>query len=175
MPFDRHPPIRNVAWRVLSLSVLAVACTYARADGASTVYSDGKPIKMVDTYGCSEPDILNDGKRVTIVAFADGRIDKAAANAADEPCRALTGQVGTTFHTLVELKIKYDGTVYNIQTYDANGTSSRSDRGTLKLTRNDGKRVEGSFVTDDASRKSAPGGAFYDLHFGVDVAGAGGS
>ncbi|MGA8278640.1 MAG: hypothetical protein WB784_10655 [Rhodanobacteraceae bacterium] len=138
------------------------------------VYSDGKPIKVVDTYGCSEPDMLNDGRRVTIVAFADGRIDKAAANAADAPCRALAGQVGTTFHTLVEIKLKYDGTVYNIQTYDANGTSSRSGNGTLKLTRNDGKRVEGSFVTDDASRKSAPGGAFYDLHFAVDVAGAGG-
>lgn len=160
--------------RMSGLAKIAVAVAVvssavgARADGAGTLYANGKTIALVDTFACTEPDMLNDGKLITIVAFTDAMIDHAAAKADPEPCRALLHQMPKKFQTAVELKLKYDNTVYNIQTYDANGTNSRSGDGTLKLIKNDGKRVEGSFVTKDASKKKS--GWFFDLHFATDVA-----
>jgi hypothetical protein len=139
------------------------------AQATSTLYTHGKPVPLVDSYACTQPDMLNEGKLVTIVAFTDAPIDKAAVNAADDPCRELTHQVGTKFKTLAELKLKYDGSAYNVQIYDGSGTSSRNGDATLKLVRNDGKHVEGSYVSKDASKKKAADGMFYDFHFSLDI------
>jgi hypothetical protein len=163
---DRHSR-REV---IVAALLVAGAGAWARADTPSTLYTHGKPVPLVDTFGCTEPDMLNEGKLVTIVAFTDGPIDHQAAAADAEPCRALLHQMPRAFKTVVELKLKYDGSVYNIQTYDAAGTTSRSGDGTLKLAKNDGTRVEGSYVSRDASKKRSPDGVFYDLHFAVDVA-----
>jgi hypothetical protein len=161
--------------RLISVKVgsvaLIVACLVVGgwAQTASTLYSHGKAIPLVDSYACTQPDMLNDGKLITIVAFTDGAIDKAAVKAADDPCRELTHQVGRNFKTLAELKLKYDGTAYNVQIYDAEGTSSRNGDATLKLTRNDGKRVEGTYIGKDPAKKRAADGVFYDFHFALDV------
>jgi hypothetical protein len=97
-------------------------------------------------------------------------MDKAAASRADDPCRELGHQIGQKFTTLVELKIKYDGTAYNVQIYDANGTTSRNDAATLKLTKNDGKRIEGTYVSKNGSYKTSADHVFFDLTFALDVA-----
>jgi hypothetical protein len=148
--------------------VVVSSVVAARADTPSALYANGTTIALVDTFACAEPDPLNDGKIVTIVAFTDGAIDHAAAKADRQPCRALLHQMPKRFQTAVELKLKYDNTVYNVQTYDANGTNSRSNEGTLTLIKNDGKRVEGSYATTDTSKKKS--GWFFDLHFAADVA-----
>jgi len=139
------------------------------ASAGSVYYDHGTAIALSDSYACTQPDILNDGKVVTIVAFSNGPMDKAAASRAADPCRELGHQVGTAFTTLVELKIKYDGTAYNVQIYDANGTTSRTDPATITLTKNDGKRIEGTYVSKNAAYKKSPDHVFFDLIFALDV------
>jgi len=150
---------------------MSIAAALVSAAG-STYYNHGKPVALMDSYACTQDDILNDGKLVTIVAFSNGPMDKAALKAASDPCRELTHQVGKAFTTLVELKIKYDGTPYNVQVYDADGTHSRSDAANLKLTMNDGKRIEGTYATRNASARSSPDTEAFDLTFALDVASA---
>jgi hypothetical protein len=159
----------RAGWTVGIGSAIVVAGVTLAAAG-STYYDHGKPIALSDSYACTQPDMLNDGKLITIVAFSDGPLDKAAADRADDPCRELGHQVGKKFTTLVELKIKYDGTAYNVQVYDANGTTSRSDPATLKLTKNDGTSIEGTYVSKNASWKKSPDHAFFDLTFALHVA-----
>jgi hypothetical protein len=158
-------------------TVLVFACAMAATMAAglasaagSTYYNHGKPVALTDSYACTEDDILNDGKLVTVVAFSNGPIDKAPLKAASDPCRELAHQAGKGFTTLVELKIKYDGTPYNIQVFDADGTHSRNDAANLKLTKNDGKRIEGTYATRNASAKRSPDTEAFDLTFALDVA-----
>jgi hypothetical protein len=147
---------------------LAAGVTLAAA--GSTYYDHGKAIPLTDSFACTQPDMLNEGQLVTVVAFSNAPMDKAAAGKAADPCRELASQVGTKFTTLLYLKIKSDGTAYNIQVYDANGSSSRNDQATLKLTKNDGKRIEGTYVSKNASYKTSADHVFFDLTFALDVA-----
>jgi hypothetical protein len=150
---------------------MAVSMAAGLASAADSMYyNHGKPVTLTDSYACTENDILNDGKLVTVVAFSNGPIDKVALKAADDPCRELTHQLGKGFTTLVELKIKYDGTPYNIQVFDDGGTHSRNDAANLKLTKNDGKRIEGAYATRNTSAKRSPDTEAFDLTFALDVA-----
>jgi hypothetical protein len=149
--------------------VVSMAAGLASA-ADNTYYNHGKPIALTDSYACTEDDILNDGKLITVVAFSNGPMDKAALKGAPDPCRELTHQAGKAFTTLVELKIKYDGTPYNIQVFDADGTHSRNDAGNLKLTKNDRKRIEGTYATRDPSARRSPNTEAFDLTFALDVA-----
>ena len=160
-------PSRTVFVFEFAMAV-SMAATPAFA-AESTYYNHGKPVTLTDSYACTEDDILNDGKLVTVVAFSNGTMDKAALKAAANPCRELTHQVGKGFTTLVELKIKYDGTPYNVQVFDAGGTHSRSDAATLKLTKNDGKRIEGTYATRSASARRSPDTEAFDLTFALGV------
>jgi hypothetical protein len=148
--------------------VVVAGLTLAAA--GSAYYDHGTAIPLTDSYACTQPDILNAGKLVTIVAFSNGPMDKAAASRAADPCRELGHQVGQKFTTLVELKIKYDGTAYNVQVYDASGTTSRNESATLKLTKNDGTRIEGTYVSKNAGYKRSADHVFFDLTFALDVA-----
>lgn len=151
------------------LGAMVVAGVMLAAAG-SVYYDHGTAIALSDSYACTQPDMLNEGKVITIVAFSNGPMDKAAADRAADPCRELGHQVGKKFTTLVELKIKYDGTAYNVQVYDANGTTSRSDPATLELTTNDGKRIAGTYVSKNAAFKKSPDHVFFDLSFALGVA-----
>jgi hypothetical protein len=165
--------------------VMAVSMVAGLASAAgSTYYNHGKPVALTDSYACTEDDILNDGKLITVVAFSNGPMDKAALKGAPDPCRELTHQVGKAFTTLVELKIKYDGTPYNVQVFDADGirgftgqldgdvdrSHSRNDAADLKLTKNDRKRIEGTYATRNGSAKRSPTTEAFDLRFALDVA-----
>lgn len=162
-------PFRSsvVIGAIIATLVGAVAVARPHAAAPSVFYDHGKTISLVDSFGCAEPDMLHDGKLVTIVAFTDGPIDKAKVSQADNPCSELADGVGSAYKTLVELKLKYDGTVYNVQTIDGNGTTSQSGQGTLTMAHRDAKHVDGSYMTKDASKKKT--GAFFDLHFSVDI------
>ncbi|HUJ13888.1 MAG TPA: hypothetical protein VL284_08890 [Thermoanaerobaculia bacterium] len=158
----------------LTVSVFACAMTLSIMAGpalgaGSTYYNHGKPVALTDSYACTQDDMLNEGKRITVVAFSNGPMNKAALKASSDPCRELTDQLGKHFNTLVELKIKYDGTPYNVQVYDDEGTHSRSDAANLKLTKNDGKRIEGSYATKNASAKHSPDTEAFELTFALDV------
>ena len=151
--------------------VLAISMAAGLAFAAgSTYYNHGKPVALTDSYACTEDDMLNEGKVVTVVAFSNGPMDKARLKAAADPCRELRDQVGNAFTTLVELKIKYDGTPYNIQVFDADGAHSRNDKADLRLTKNDGKRIEGTYATRNASARSSPDTEAFDLTFALNVA-----
>jgi hypothetical protein len=160
-------PRRTVFVFECAMAVSMVAAPASAAE--STYYNHGKPVALTDSYACTEDDILNDGKLITVVAFSNGPMDKAVLKAAANPCRELTHQVGKGFTTLVELKIKYDGTPYNVQVFDAGGTHSRNDAANLKLTKNDGKRIEGAYATRNASAKRSPNTEAFDLTFVLGV------
>jgi hypothetical protein len=165
--------IMTLSGRIAFVFECAMAVSMAAglaAAAGSTYYNHGKPIALTDSYACTENDILNDGKLVTVVAFSNGPMNMAALKAASDPCRELTHQIGKAFTTLVELKIKYDGTAYNVQVFDAEGTHSRNDAANLKLTKNDGKRIEGTYATRNASAKRSPNTEAFDLTFALDVA-----
>jgi hypothetical protein len=155
---------------VLECAMAVSMVTGLASAAGSTYYDHGKPVALTDSYACTEADILNDGKLITVVAFSNGPMDKAALKAAPDPCRELRHQVGEDFPTLVELKIKYDGTPYNVQVFDANGTHSRNGEANLELTKNDGKRIEGTYSTRNASAKRSPDTEAFDLKFALDVA-----
>lgn len=161
-------PKRMVFVLECAMAISMAAGLASAAD--STYYNHGKPVALADSYACTEEDMLNEGKLVTVVAFSNGPMDKAALKAASDPCRELRDQVGKGFTTLVELKIKYDGTPYNIQVFDGDGVHSRNDAANLKLTKNDGKRIEGTYATRNASAKHSPNTEAFDLTFALNVA-----
>src|SRR5262245_46206229 len=63
-----------------SLTILALACGLAHADGSGTLYQDGKPLALVSAYAYRGPDPFDKTKEVTTVVFSDKKIDAAAAN-----------------------------------------------------------------------------------------------
>jgi hypothetical protein len=158
--------------KVLIVLLLMSAAASASADEFGTLYVDGKPLALKDAYAYTHPNTFDKTKQTTTIAFTDAAIDKAEANAATDRERVLHHQVGTKFTTLVELNLDADGGIDNVNTLDGHGSSSVSGSGwyDLKIKRNDGKRVEGSFLSTDKEKRTK--GTFYDLRFALDIAGA---
>ena len=157
--------------RGLSLTILALACGLAHADGSGTLYQDGKPLALVSAYAYRGPDPFDKTKEVTTVVFSDRKIDAAAANAASNRGEAVEDQLRRDNATRVELNLEADGSLQNVNIVSDGSSGSQSGSGwyTMALAKNDTKRIEGTFRSnDEADRKS---GRFYDLKFALDIAG----
>ena len=54
-----------------SLTILALACGVAHADGSGTLYQDGKPLALVSAYAYRGPDPFEKTKEITTIVFSD--------------------------------------------------------------------------------------------------------
>lgn len=155
-----------------SLTILALACGVAHADGSGTLYQDGKPLALVSAYAYRGPDPFEKTKEITTIVFSDKKIDAAAANAAANRGEAVEDQLRRDNATRVELNIEADGSLQNVNIVSGGSSGSQSGSGwyTMKLAKNDAKRVEGTFKTNDEADKKT--GRFYDLKFALDIPGA---
>jgi hypothetical protein len=154
------------ALRCLPLG-LAIASTLAFADGSGTLYNEGKAIALKSAYAFRMPDPFDKGKQITRVVFADKAIDAAALKEAGNRDDAIDTQLHDA--TRVDLNLDADGTVQNVNIHASGYSGSQSGSGwyTLKIKRNDDKRVEGSFRTNDEADKKS--GHYYDLTFALDL------
>lgn len=155
-----------------SLTILALACGVAHADGSGTLYQDGKPLALVSAYAYRGPDPFEKTKEITTIVFSDRKIDAAAANAAANRGEAVEDQLRRDNATRVELNLENDGTLQNVNIVSGGSSGSQSGSGwyTLSLKRNDDKRVEGHFQSNDEADKKS--GRYYDLTFALDLPGA---
>jgi hypothetical protein len=151
--------------------LLALASGLAIADGSGTVYQDGKAMALVSAYAFRGPDPFDKTQEITTVVFADKPIDAAAVNAENDRGEAVADQLRRKDATRVELNLEGDGSVQNVNVMAGGSSSSQSGSGwyTLKLVRNDAKRIEGTFRTNDEADKKS--GHYYDLKFALDIAG----
>ena len=154
-----------------SLTILALACGVAHADGSGTLYQDGKPLALVSAYAYRGPDPFEKTKEITTIVFSDRKIDAAAANAAANRGEAVEDQLRRDNATRVELDLENDGTLQNVNIVSGGSSGSQSGSGwyTMKLAKNDAKRIEGTFRTNDEADKKT--GRFYDLRFALDIPG----
>ena len=143
----------------------------AHADGSGTLYQDGKPLALVSAYAYRGPDPFEKTKEITTIVFSDRKIDAAAANAAANRGEAVEDQLRRDNATRVELNLENDGTLQNVNIVSGGSSGSQSGSGwyTMKLAKNDAKRIEGTFRTNDEADKKT--GRFYDLRFALDIPG----
>jgi|KBSMisStaDraftv2_1062788.scaffolds.fasta_scaffold33225_2 hypothetical protein len=160
----------KVSARCLLLA-LALVPGLALAGGSGTLYQEGKQIALPNAYAYRGPDPFDKGKTITTVVFADKPIDAAAANAAADRGEAVSDQMRQKDATRVELNLEDDGSVQNVNINAPGSSGSQSGSGwyTLKLVKNDAKRVEGTFRSNDEADKKE--GRFFDLKFALDIAG----
>ena len=153
------------------LLALALVSGLALADGSGTLYQEGKQTPLTSAYAFRGPDPFDKSKTITTVVFADKPIDAAAANAAADRGEAVSDQMRQKEATRVELNLESDGSVQNVNINAPGSSGSQSGSGwyTLKLVKNDTKRVEGTFRSNDEADKKE--GRFFDLKFALDIAG----
>lgn len=158
----------NTAMRLLSLG-LALASGIACADGSGTFYTDGKAIALKYAYAYRMPDPFEKDKQITRVVFADKAIDAVALKDASDRDGAVDDLLRGA--NRVDLNLEADGSVQNVNTHvgDTSGSQSGSGWYTMKLAKNDAKRIEGTFRTNDEADKKT--GRFYDLRFALDIPG----
>lgn len=147
--------------------LLALAPGMVLAAGSGTVYHDGQATALAHAYAYRTPDPFDKDKQITRIVFTDRAIDAAAVRDASNRDDAIDEQLHGA--TRVDLNLEADGSVQNVNTRigDRIGTQSGSGWYTLTLKRNDDKRVEGSFHSNDESEKKS--GRYYDLTFALDV------
>jgi hypothetical protein len=158
--------------RKVLLLALALVPAPAFADGSGTLYQEGKPLALKHAYAYRGPDPWDKAKTITTVVFADKPIDAAAANAANDRGEAVEDQLRKAEATRVDLNIAGDGNLQNVNINSPGYSGSQSGSGwfTLKLVKNDEKRIEGTFRTNEEADKKE--GRYYDLKFALDIAGA---
>lgn len=147
--------------------LLALAPGMVLAAGSGTVYHDGQATALAHAYAYRTPDPFDKDKQITRIVFTDRAIDAAAVRDAGNRDDAIDEQLHGA--TRVDLNLEADGSVQNVNTRigDRIGTQSGSGWYTLTLKRNDDKRVEGSFHSNDESEKKS--GRYYDLTFALDL------
>jgi hypothetical protein len=137
--------------RNVLLLAFALAPALACADGSGTLYQEGKPLALKHAYAYRGPDPFDKSQTITTVVFADKPIDAAAANAANDRGEAVEDQLSRAQATRVDLAIKGDGSMQNVNINSPGYSGSQSGSGwyTLKLVKNDEKRIEGTFQTNE--------------------------
>lgn len=159
----------KIALRLL-LPAFVIASGIALADGSGTFHDGGRAIELKSAYAYRMPDPFEDSVQITRVVFADRAIDAAALADATDRDDAIDELLRGAVR--VDLNIEADGTVQNINTRvgDTSGSQSGSGWYTLDLKRNDEKRIEGTFRSNDEEDKVS--GRYYDLAFALDLPGA---
>jgi hypothetical protein len=167
----------------VSMGVLSVACSIAWADGGGMLYHDGVSVKFTSAYAYAVPDPFDKSKQAVVIVMSDTPMDAATFDAAPDRDRAFSTYMGNSLRDGNSVQITLgpdkDGQVrveqVNTRT-STNGEFSSSSGSTmassykLDLKRNDGKRLEGTYLSTRESEKTEEHGQFFDLHFALDVA-----
>jgi len=141
----------------------------------SAVYNDGVAYGLADSYAFAAQDEFNHDPRNRgrpVLIFTDLAMNKAALADSDNVLRALNEQHddGKIKHILI-LRLLADGKVFiDLRGDEPTYTAMGDDSEVLKLSRNDGKRVEGSYDCKDQNEKRMQGHVCFDLKFALDVA-----
>lgn len=165
---------------IFTAALLAVS-VFAHADAGGTVYHHAAPTKLVSGYAYSVPDAFDPKKQAVVVVLSDTQIDAAAFDAAEDRKEAIDRFLlwqpdgkATTVTVMIGADKSAPVEQLGLAILAGEGLHSSASVGSgtyaLDLTRNDGKRIEGSFRTRDVAEKSSPNGDYYDLHFALDVA-----
>jgi len=142
----------------------------------SAVYNDGVAYGLADSYAFAAQDEFNHDARNRgrpVLIFTDAAMDKAAMAKSDNVMQVLNAQHddGTIKHILI-FRLLADGKVFiDLRGDEPTYTAMGDDSEVLKLKRNDGKRVEGSYDCKDQDEKRLQGHICFDLKFALDVAG----
>ena len=148
-------------------ALLAFAC--AHASGSGEVTKEGTTTKLTNAYAYRSADHFDATKMLTVVVFSTEPVDTAAVDAASDRGHELESQLDHKRATYVEMEIAADGSVEQLS-YQAPGNNmSGGTHDKPALTRNDDKRIEGTFRTTDEKKKTNGFGAYYDVKFSVDI------
>lgn len=141
----------------------------------SAVYNDGVAYGLADSYAFAAQDEFNHDPRNrgrAVLIFTDTAMDKAAFADPQNIMSSLNAQhdEGKIKHLLI-FRLLADGKVFiDLRGDEPTYTAMGDDSELLKLARNDGKRVEGSYTCKDPNEKRMVGHICFDLKFAQDVA-----
>lgn len=149
--------------------VLFASCSYCHATGSGTWYHEGKAVVLPNVYAFRMPSPYEDGKQITRIVFTSQVIDAGKIAAATDREAAVRGMLAGSDY--LDLNLSITGEFAEIGEHEGYNRASVSGSGwfTLKLAHNDDKRIEGTFRTNDASKKKT--GEFFDLAFAVNLPG----
>ena len=156
---------------VLVLLSLTAGSGQVLADGTGSLIAKGHATALTNAYAYRRPDDFHPDKQVTTVVFSDKPIDAARINAAKDRGEELKSQLRAQHASSVELNIRPDGSVQNVNTASDGSSGSASGSGWyhIDLKRNDDKRIEGTFRSSDEKDKTEGSSGFFDLKFAFDL------
>jgi hypothetical protein len=167
----------------VSMGMLSLACSASWADGGGALYHDGLKVTYTSAYAYAVPDLFDKSKQAVVIVMGDRPIDAATFDAAADRDKAFGDFMGNSLRDGSSVQITLgpdkDGNVRveQVNTREStNGKFSSSSGSTMEssykldLKRNDGKRVEGTYLSTHESDKTEAHGKFFDLHFALDVA-----
>lgn len=140
----------------------------------SAVYNDGVAYGLADSYAFAAQDEFNHDARNRgrpVLLFTDEAMDKAALANSDGVLHALNEQyaAGKIKHFLI-FRLLADGKVFiDLRGDEPTYTAMGDDSEVLKLKRDAGTRVEGSYDCKDQNEKRMQGHICFDLKFALDV------
>lgn len=170
--------MKQLRWGLAAL-LSGVFCL-AWADGGGTIYRKGVAVPMVGAYAYAAPDLFDPSKQAVVVVLSSEPIDQAGYDATEDRAKALDSlswdteskatSVQLTISTGTEARVEQ----VNLAVLAGEGLHSSGSMGKdfykLDLKTNDGKRIEGSFRSTHESEKTEEHGAYYDVHFSLNVA-----
>jgi hypothetical protein len=158
---------------VLVLMSLTAGSGQALADGSGSLVAKGQATVLTNAYAYRHADDFHPDKQVTTVVFSDKPIDAAKINGAKNREDELKSQLRVQHASSVELNIRPDGSVQNVNTASDGSSGSASGSGWYKidLKQNDDKRIEGTFRSSDEKDKTEGSTGFFDLKFAFNLAG----
>jgi len=145
------------------------AGTYAYATGSGEVTRKGQTTKLPHAYAYRQADHFDKSKMLTTVLFTTKPLDSAKVDAATDQMDAAEAQLRAQEASYVELDIAADGALEMIGFFAPGVSVSGGTSDKPVLTRNDDKRIEGSFRSRDEKDKTGDFGGYYDLKFALDI------
>ena len=150
-------------------ALFTLVCASAHASGSGEVTREGTTTKLTNAYAYRQADLFDAKKMLTFVVFSTKPADTTKVNAAKDRIQEIESQLDQQQATYIELRVTVDGSLDRIH-FQAPGLSF-SGGGFDKpvLTRNDDKRIEGTFRTEDEKEKTSKFSGYYDLNFALDI------
>ena len=158
----------------LALLGFVASTGLAFADGSGTLIIKGQTTAFKTAYAYRHADDFQPDQQITTVVLSDKPIDVSKVNDAVDREDALKTQLRELNGNRVELNIRADGTVENVNTMTDGTSGSVSGSGwyAIDLKRNDDKRIEGTFRSSDEKDKKEGSSGYFDLKFALDLPGA---
>lgn len=168
--------------KLVLIASLFACCGGASADGGGSFIVQGKEFALKNAYAHTRPDPFDDSKQSTVIYFSGRAFDASQIEASNDRAAALSAALNSYLPSTeerpsqVEVVFARGDAAAPIQSIGftipdlSSGASVSGDRYTLDLKRNDDERIEGTLRSKiEADKNSKFGGAYFDLHFALDV------